>query len=114
MCMNNMRACLFSPSWSRSEPSSQFWALYLGRTLKQKRGDQKAEKCLGILSTKIDCAGNEFRKRILQEAVTAGFRYLKVSHGEDELDYSVVFQRPEMGSVNGRRGKWIWTQRTED
>lgn len=62
----------------------------------------------------IDCAGNEFRKRTLQEAITAGFRYLKVSHGEDELDYSVVFQSTELGSVNGRKGKWIWTQHTED
>ena len=63
---------------------------------------------------KIDCAGNEFRKRTLQEAITAGFKYLKVSHGEDELDYSLVFQRTELGSVNGRKGKWIWTQHTED
>ena len=37
-----------------------------------------------------------------------------MSHGEDELDYSVVFQRTELGSVNGRKGKWIWTQCTED
>lgn len=42
------------------------------------------------------------------------FRHLKESHGEDELNYSVVFQRAELGPMNGVTGKWILTPCTED
>ena len=63
---------------------------------------------------KTDYVGNAFRKGTFWEVITAGFRYLKESHGEDELDYSVVFQRIELGPVNGRMQKWILTQCTED
>lgn len=80
-------------------------------TNKQKNGDQGTLKVSEHLvnRTLIEKVDTAFRKRTCQKVITAGFRHLKESHGEDELDYSIVFQGAEPGPMNGVTGKWILT-----
>lgn len=53
----------------------------------------------------IEKVGDAFRKGTLREIITTGFGHVREAHGEDGLDYSLVFQRAELGPVNDDR-KW--------